>query len=166
MFLAVDTCYREAGTNTAGLSFRDWSDAEPLAVYTQEGKAAAPYMPGAFYRRELPCILHLLQQPEVPLPAVLIIDGYVYTDDAGKPGLGAYLYEALRGAVPVIGIAKTKFAAVDRKQREVRRGGSVRPLYVTAIGMDPDEAAAGVARMHGPYRIPTLLKQLDRITRA
>jgi deoxyribonuclease V len=47
----------------------------------------------------------------------------------------------------------------------VLRGGSARPLYVTAAGLSADEAARRVRDMHGPYRIPTLLKRVDQLCR-
>ncbi|PKN30756.1 MAG: endonuclease V, partial [Deltaproteobacteria bacterium HGW-Deltaproteobacteria-21] len=49
---------------------------------------------------------------------------------------------------------------------EVFRGRSKSPLYVTAAGMDPSEAAGHIRSMHGGHRIPTLLKQVDRLSRS
>lgn len=49
--------------------------------------------------------------------------------------------------------------------QELRRGTSRSPLYVTAAGMDATEAARHIAEMHGPHRIPTLLKRIDRLCR-
>jgi deoxyribonuclease V len=46
----------------------------------------------------------------------------------------------------------------------VVRGGA-RPLHVTALGLDAADAAARVAAMHGPYRLPTLLKRADQLAR-
>jgi len=43
----------------------------------------------------------------------------------------------------------------------VVRGVSRRPLFVTTAGINAEEAAKGVQAMHGPYRIPTLLKLVD-----
>jgi deoxyribonuclease V len=36
---------------------------------------------------------------------------------------------------------------------------------VTAVGIDLAEAARRLGEMHGPYRIPTLLKRVDRLCR-
>jgi len=47
----------------------------------------------------------------------------------------------------------------------VLRGDSRRPLYVTAAGLDPAAAALHVRSMHGPFRIPTLLKRVDQLCR-
>jgi deoxyribonuclease V len=122
-----------------------------------------PYQPGEFYRRELPCLLAVLGKAGAP-PAAVVIDGYVWLGDEGRPGLGAHLYAALGQAVPVIGVAKTHFAGV-RVARPVLRGGSKRPLWVTASGIDADTAARHVAAMYGPFRVPTLLKRVDQLCR-
>jgi deoxyribonuclease V len=37
------------------------------------------------------------------------------------------------------------------------------PLYVTAAGAGAEEAAGLVASMEGPYRVPSLLKRVDRL---
>jgi deoxyribonuclease V len=42
----------------------------------------------------------------------------------------------------------------------------VGPLFVSAIGMDVRDAAAHVRAMDGPHRTPTLLRLVDRLTRA
>ena len=48
---------------------------------------------------------------------------------------------------------------------ELLRGESVKPLYITAKGMSLDEAKKVVASMHGKYRFPTLLKEVDSVAR-
>jgi deoxyribonuclease V len=47
----------------------------------------------------------------------------------------------------------------------VRGTEAKRPLYVTAAGVGVDQAAAWVRSMHGPHRLPTLLKRVDRLCR-
>jgi len=42
---------------------------------------------------------------------------------------------------------------------------AARPLYVSAIGLDPREAADHVAAMYGPYRILTLIRRADQLAR-
>ena len=49
--------------------------------------------------------------------------------------------------------------------RAVLRGRSAAPLYVTAVGLDVDDAATHVRRMHGDHRVPTLLRRLDHLCR-
>ena len=94
----------------------------------------------------------------------IIIDGYVWLDADGKPGLGARLHEALGGKIPVIGVAKTPFRG-DCWSTAIRRGLSLRPLYITAAGMDTSDAACAIGSMHGKHRIPTLLRLVDQTTR-
>jgi deoxyribonuclease V len=90
------------------------------------------------------------------------VDGYVLLGP-NRPGLGARLFEALGNSIPVIGVAKTYFQG--SRAASVRRPGSDRPLFVTAVGVDLGLAAEQIARMHGPFRIPTLLRRVDQLAR-
>lgn len=67
-------------------------------------------------------------------------------------------------AVQVIGVAKSEFAGTPEDGR-VFRGRSRLPLFVTAIGVPLDLAKTRIAAMHGPHRIPTLLRMVDRVGR-
>ncbi len=126
----------------------------------------APYVPGQFYKRELPGILSVLPLVRAE-PQVLLIDGYVWLSAGGaggqKPGLGAHLFQALGERVAIIGLAKTNFKASGAI--EILRGRSKRPLYVTAAGMDAQLAAGHVKSMEGSYRLPTLVRTADRLAR-
>lgn len=160
MKVAVDVHYRETEGLAAAVGFIHWSDAEPAFTATARIAVPADYEPGAFYKRELPAILAVLEQlPEAP--ELVIVDAYV---DLGsdRPGLGRRLYDAV--GLPVIGVAKTRFAEADVV--EVLRGASKRPLFVTAAGIDAHEAAARIEAMHGSSRIPTLLKLVDGLSRS
>jgi len=81
-----------------------------------------------------------------------------------RPGLGAHRYEALRRCVAVIGAAESRFVKAEPVE-PVLRGRSRSPLYVTAVGMDVAQAARHIRSMHGPHRIPTLLKRVDQLSR-
>lgn len=164
MILAVDVQYRETSATVAGVLFADWGDAQAIASHTLVCEDIAEYVPGEFYRRELPCILRLLDTLAAVTIDCIAIDGYVWLGAEQRPGLGAHLRDALHERVPVVGIAKTYYAGTPAAA-EVRRGGSDRPLYVSAAGMALDEARAAVARMSGGHRIPDLLKQVDRLAR-
>ena len=48
---------------------------------------------------------------------------------------------------------------------EVLRGESLKPLFVTAVDMELEEARNAVLSMHGKYRIPTFLKEVDGLRR-
>jgi deoxyribonuclease V len=163
MLACVDVDYRDEGAVAACVLFRDWADEAPAAERVERIARVEPYRPGQFYRRELPCLLAVLGPVAEGLEAV-VIDGYVWLRDESAPGLGGHLYEALGRAVPVVGVAKTRFRSAE-VARPVLRGGSGRPLYVTAAGVSADEAARHVRAMHGPYRIPTLLKRVDQLCR-
>lgn len=164
MIIAFDTFYFGAQAKTVALAFADWADPEPFEIYSELLSGIADYVPGEFYKRELPCILSLLKQVEKPVSHI-VVDGFVFLDDDEKPGLGARLYEALRCEIPIIGVAKTNFATIETLKIPVFRGQSKNPLFVTAIGTDLDAAAQNVARMHGNFRLPTLLKKLDQLTK-
>ena len=47
-----------------------------------------------------------------------------------------------------------------------QRGSSRRPLYVSAAGMELQEAKRHIAQMHGKFRMPALLKRADQLSRA
>ena len=96
--------------------------------------------------------------------ATVIIDGYVWLGADLRPGLGAHLYAALHDAMPVIGIAKTRFHETP-PNTEVFRGLSSRPLFVTAVGIEADAARNAIRSMHGPHRKPTMLSLVDRACR-
>ncbi|MCI0690039.1 MAG: endonuclease V, partial [Sporichthyaceae bacterium] len=120
----------------------------------------ASYQPGRFFTRELPPIMAVLSVAGTL--DLLIIDGYVDLDPAGRPGLGAHLHQAL--AVPIIGVAKTAFRTASHAVA-VRRGRAARPLYVTAAGIPIEQAASLVAALSGPHRIPHALRRADRLAR-
>lgn len=163
MLACVDVDYRAQGAVAACLLFSEWNEECPRVELTASIAEVEPYRPGAFYRRELPCVLRVLEQL-AELPRLLIIDGYVWLAP-DRPGLGARLYQALGEQVPILGVAKTNFAGAEPVQ-EVLRGQSRQPLLVSAIGLDLAEAAEHVRSMHGEHRIPTLLKRVDRLCRS
>jgi deoxyribonuclease V len=164
MIACVDVDYRKEGAVAACVLFRAWDDAVGAAEHVARIARVEEYVAGQFYRRELPCLLAVLDGLTEP-PEIVVVDSYVWLDGAGKPGMGAHLYEALKRTIPVVGVAKTRFASCTIA-RGVCRGDSQRPLFVTAAGMDVEEAARNVERMHGPFRIPTLLKRVDELCRS
>lgn len=165
MIYAFDTYYYEDFAKTVCIAFEDWlSDAEK-EIFTEKTEIISDYESGAFYKRELPCILSLLAKIKLHDNDIIIVDGFVTLNNDGKMGLGGYLFEALEKKIPIIGIAKNNFSSPDDKRRAVLRGESKTPLYLTAMGIDVDEIKIKLEEMHGNYRIPTLLKKLDQLTR-
>ena len=166
MILAFDTYYFDNRAKTVCLAFDAWNATRPTAIYTETLEGIAEYMPGQFYKRELPCILSLLQQVTLTDVEAIVVDGFVYLDDDQKPGLGYHLYDALQQKTHVIGVAKSNFATLNNLKLPLLRGDSANPLFITSIGIELQTAGQFVASMSGPYRIPTLLKMLDTETKA
>ena len=162
----LDVAYKGTGARAACVVVDAWEAAAPSATYADDIEAVEPYEAGSFFRRELPCLVSVLRLLPV-LPTVLVIDGYVWLSSLDRPGLGARLYEAVGRATPVVGIAKTAFAGVDHCAAvvPVLRGTSRRPLFVTAVGMDPAVAAQCVRQMVGKHRIPEILCITDQLSR-
>lgn len=167
MLVATDVAYDEerGRARAAAVVFEAWGAAAAEREATRELAPIAPYEPGAFYRRELPCLLPLLEDlARVVTIDVVIIDGYV--DLGASPGLGRHLARAMRTSArtpAIVGVAKTRYAGASAV--EVLRGRSRQPLFVTALGMSPEDAAREVARMEGDHRIPTILRRVDRLAR-
>jgi deoxyribonuclease V len=163
MIACLDVDYRDTTASAAAIAFREWPDATPVEERVVAVSNFQPYEPGQFFRRELPCLLAVLRALR-PV-SVILVDGYVWLDGMSRPGLGAHLYRALDGQAAVVGIAKTKFRGTDGAC-EVTRGRSIRPLFITSAGMNAEEARQHVRSMHGSYRMPTLLKRVDRLARS
>ena len=164
MLLAIDVQYEELAATTACVAFADWRDeTTTFELVTRSESIAAAYEPGEFYKRELAHLIDAIAQLEQRhAPRLVIIDAYVWLD-VDKPGLGAHLHAALGERLPIVGVAKTTFRGAP--SIPVLRGQSQNPLLVTAIGVDAAAAAEAVRTMHGPHRIPTLLKRADQLAR-
>jgi deoxyinosine 3'endonuclease (endonuclease V) len=162
---AVDVYYKGEKAKAVCILFEHWASKEVLDTYAAVIQPVAAYEPGAFYKRELPCILNVLQQIDLSLLDVVVVDGYVYLDDEKRKGLGAHLYEALQEKTPIIGVAKRRFHQNAAHVLPVYRGGSRHPLIVTSVGIEVSKAATAIQSMTGIYRMPDLLQYLDRKTR-
>ncbi|MBY4675220.1 endonuclease V [Marinobacterium arenosum] len=163
MILAVDVHYRQCSATAAGVLFAHWQDAAAERELVTEIQGIEDYQPGQFYKRELPCILQLIAAFDLR-PQVIVIDGLVYLNGATQPGMGCHLYEAFERSVAVVGVAKKRFRTLPESYA-LLRGGSKRPLYVTAAGMSLESARARILSMHGPNRMPLLLKRVDQLSR-
>jgi deoxyribonuclease V len=163
----LDVDYSPTRTQASCVLFARWDSQKPTAELSARLNAAnaAEYVPGAFYERELPALLAVLAKLPFAVDALdaLVIDGYVWLGRE-RAGMGHHLFEATGRRVPVIGVAKNAFADND-VALPLLRGDSQSPLYVTAVGMDAEQAHRSVAAMHGPHRVPTLLKWVDRACR-
>lgn len=166
MILAFDTYYFDHQAKTVCVAFPDWNSSLQFDVFTETIEHSAEYTPGEFYKRELPCITSVLKTIDLDTVEAIIIDGFVFLDDDYKPGLGGHLYHFLEKRIPVIGVAKTNFASIDQLKRPLLRGKSANPLYITAVGIDVDEAVEKIRNLDGEFRMPTILKTLDGLTKA
>ncbi len=173
MIIAVDTYYFGNKAKTVGIIFKDWSSETIDEIVSEITICNEPYISGQFYKRELPCIKSLLANKlkHIHQEAVeaIIVDGFCYVKDGNKYsnnyGLGGHLYDDLYGDVPIVGIAKTNLMTVNECKKAVFRGQSKKPLFVSSVGVNVDSVALKVAKMAGNHRIPTLLKELDRLTK-
>lgn len=164
MKVCIDAYYQENNALVAAILFENWDDEKGLKTYFATLHSISDYTPGQFYLRELPCIMAVLEKIEEPIDTILL-DSYVQFSETQK-GLGAHLYESIEKTPKpvIIGIAKTKFWGAQ-EVAEVLRGKSKNPLYITAQGIDIQTAAQYIAAMSGEHRIPTLLKEVDRLSR-
>jgi deoxyribonuclease V len=161
LFAAVDVHYPPSGGARAALVAA--SDAAFSSITYEKSvfvAEVAAYQPGSFYKRELPPLRAVLAGLDDV--GLLVIDGYVDLDPAGRPGLGAHLHEEF--GIPVIGVAKTRFASATHAV-PVLRGTAARPLHVTAAGLPAADAAELIRGMAGEFRLPDPLRRVDALAR-
>lgn len=181
--LATDTYYYKDRAKTVGVIFNSWEDSEPAEVIHSwlSDTEYGPYIPGEFYKRELPCIINLFKTNNIDLKDydTIILDGLARLPGSSEEGLGIHLEDKIQELWPdldfydrpaIMGIAKTKFGDVenDKGTSVVLRGTAKTPLYVNTTWhmLSSSEAADNLKKMHGDYRIPTLLKILDKATKS
>jgi deoxyribonuclease V len=161
VFAAVDVHYPPSGgARAAVVTASDATFSTITAEKTVLIEDVAPYQPGEFYRRELPPLRAVLLG--VDALDLLIVDGYVTLDPDGRPGLGAHAH--VEFGVPVIGVAKTRFAPATHAI-PVLRGNATKPLFVTSAGLPPPNAADLVRAMAGKFRLPDALRRADTLAR-
>ena len=163
MLLAIDAYYKETKAQVVGVLF-NWEDENPKNILVETVERVEEYIPGEFYKRELPCLLKIVEKVNLSDLEAIIVDGHVYVDNE-KYGLGGRVYEHLHCQVPVIGIAKSSFYANKDMTIEIYRGKSKTPLYISSIGTDLNDVAEKIINMKGEYRMPTILKTLDNLTK-
>jgi deoxyribonuclease V len=163
MIACLDVHYSTDTACAAAIVFADWQDEQPVAEYTAIDPNPPEYEPGKFYLRELQPQLGVIAKIAEPID-VYVIDAYCHLSPDLAPGLGHHLYEALDRKPAIIGVAKNRYRD-SQHAVELCRGESAKPLFVTSIGMTYDVAALHVKSMVGEFRIPSLLKQVDRLCR-
>ncbi len=133
MILASDAQYAKNNALVAGLLFPDWTLDDIDQQILKKIDDIAPYEPSDFYKRELLCILSLLDEVDVSLK-VIIADGFVTIGSAKKNGLGMHLYNTIQQTTPIVGVAKKLFIGTPYKC-QILRGKSNNPLYITSVGI-------------------------------
>lgn len=172
VYLILDVHYQTdltTQTETAkvsGIRFQGIETNEILSEHIVIVNEVAPYESGQFYKREMPCLLALINKIDQTNERfdVIIIDGYVFLDGKEQAGLGKYLYDNLSIKKPVIGIAKNQFKDISDTYA-VWRGISKHPLYVTSVGFDTAVAKHIVSNLEGKHRLPNVVKQVDVLGR-
>lgn len=163
MIFAADCQYFDNSAVCAGILFNHWDSPTACDSLVKTVKQIEPYIPGEFYKRELPCIMALIEAlPQ--LPDIIVVDGYVALGKQQKPGLGMHLYHALKQQVPIIGVAKKEFIDTP-SEAKIFRGKSQNPLYISSVGIELAAAKSAILAMHGKFRNPTLLKYVDQLAR-
>lgn len=178
MKLAIDVYYPTINSYTVvGILFNNWKDTEPLEtiVIKKSNTEIFPYISGKFYQRELPPIENLIEELKEKLFDIdtFIIDGYVKLkgyDGKIWNGLGAELYKKLSNYGvknhSVIGVAKSKFGLCSDICSLLYRGESTSPLWISSLGLiNTEKASEYISSMHGDFKIPELLKRLDKETK-
>src|SRR5687767_10580135 len=99
MIAAFDVYYDSTPAKGVVILF-DWDDEKPRQVFELDFDAVEEYVPGQFYKRELPCILALFEKIKHLQPEILLVDGHVWTGNEHQKGLGAHLFDALEKKYP------------------------------------------------------------------
>lgn len=188
MILAIDVYYypvpdEEGNTYCVGcVLFNEFDSILPeVSVQSIKGNEfIAPYVPGHFKDRELPCIMKAFNQFKVFHSDIqtIILDSYVCLKDSfGNKieSLGDALHKELVKLgypdISIIGVAKTLFGCKNNTKifdycKPVYRGVDAKtPLYVTSIGCNLDEAAEKIKNMHGPNKIPYIISLADQYSK-
>ncbi len=163
MIACLDAHYFPGGAHAAAVVLAEWNAETAASQYIEPCTEVGEYAPGSFYLRELPALLAVIGKIQEPIDTY-VIDGYCHLAADLTPGLGARLWTALEGKAAIVGVAKSRFHGATHAV-ELLRPGSRQPLFITAIGMTAEEAAQRIRSMFGPFRIPTLLKEADRLSR-
>jgi len=163
MIYVLDVDYNaDENAIVACIGFEQWSDKEAKYQKTHFIEKIEPYQAGSFFKRELPCLLEALK--DLDDIEYIVVDGYVWLEEPSHYGLGMYLYDALDKKYPIIGVAKNKFNNTPIVC-ELLRGESFKPLYISSIDVVLEDAKRFIQEMHGKYRFPTLLKEVDSLCR-
>lgn len=175
MIIALDSYYQGDICNTSLVLF---SKKEDKYIYTDTiyTTVTSPYIPGMFYLRELPGIKLILSKFKFENPEwwdsvdTIIVDSFykLKKDDKIWDGLGSHLFNWLvefNNQKHIVSVAKNPFGECEEISELVYRGGSQKPLFVQSSGDASYDADMIENELHGNYRIPTMLKIVDQLSR-
>ena len=176
MILALDSYYKDNICNTSLVVFEDIKSDKPLYTDTIYTKVTSDYIPGEFYKRELPGIIKILEKLKEEHKdiwdnvQIIITDSFIRLKLGADEwdGLGAHFYKYLKskGEDKIIyGVAKSNFGWSHLISNNVFRGESSKPLYVQCSSGENTGVAFMVKHMYGKYRIPAMLKLVDSLSR-
>lgn len=175
MIVAFDTYYYEGFSYTVAGVFEKWSSERvKYFVCSRRRGIDAEYKPGELYKRELPCIMQCFEKINVDNVSSIVVDGFVWVvNDKGErvPGLGKRLQDKVLEDyghhISVIGVAKNPYHTTIPNCKEICRGSSTKPLYVTCTeDFFTEHYAQEIKSMFGEHRIPDILKSIDQKTRS
>ena len=164
MIVVIDADYNETehSAHAAGVLAESILAEEAAGVVGAFVEGVGEYVPGQFFRREFKCVEAVMRKLEGQDIELIVVDGYA-DSGTGEKALGTFVFEEY--GVPVIGIAKNKYKKCLVPNTEVNRKGCKKPLFVTSKGIDHGTAKEWIAKMHGEYRLPLLVKLADKAAR-
>lgn len=176
MILALDSYYKNNICNTSLVVFVRPGSEIPYYTDTIYTEVTSEYIPGEFYKRELPGIIQIIEKLRSEHPeiwnriVIIIIDSFITLKSVDKiwGGLGYHLQEYLKSVGItnriIYGVAKSNFGNSDEISKLIYRGKSKKPLYIQSTYKN--HTAVGVIHnMHGENRIPAMLKLVDKLSR-
>ena len=172
--LAIDSYYySETDCYTVGFVFSHWNSKRPDYILESTVTEFSPYIPGEFYKRELPGILSIVQKVNLREFDTIILDGFTnLIDNSGDfiPGLGERLESeiTIHNNLSIIGVAKTLFGKSDLYSYPLYRGSAKNPLWISITSgssIDLNTAYNRINSMYGDNKLPDILKQLDKYTK-
>lgn len=178
MILLTDVFYNENlnSAHIAAIAIEDWSSDTIIKSWEIDKQGIdCEYIPGQFYKRELPCLIELwnnIDEQDKKQISTIIVDGFYNIWD-GRHGLGHHFYDWLceNGySVEVVGIAKSpcretsEFTLPVFRTEESKKCKCRSALWVNGSNMENDYQSK-VLSMDGKYRIPTMIKAVDKLSR-
>ena len=75
MIIAIDVHYRTAEAKIVAVQFENWTDEKPNQVFIEMKTDILDYESGAFYKRELPCVIEIMKKVDINAVTCIVVDG-------------------------------------------------------------------------------------------